>query len=176
MITTQPSPFPLTERRTLRSWLSSMMRAFDDGCGAADVTRTDPVAQVSIRGSAELPLAPVAADLREEPRGEVVAFPLHGEALLVKLADVLRRYVAGREPADDPLWLTISRCPWVRLSIDEMAHVDYLSEIETFHAAIEAGPDTKVILKTTDFDALASFVTQYVDERLRDRTSVEAAP
>ena len=37
-------------------------------------------------------------------------------------------------------------------------------------------PDTKVILKTTDFDALASFVTQYVDERLRDRTSVEAAP
>lgn len=94
----------------------------------------------------------------------------------MKLADVLRRYVAGREPAGDPLWLTISRCPWVRLSIDEMAHVDYLSEVETFHAAIEAGPDTKVILKTTDFDALASFVTQYVDERLRDRTSVEAAP
>src|SRR5690606_41206373 len=65
------------------------------------------------------------------------------EALLVKLADVLRRYVAGREPAGDPLWLTISRCPWVRLSIDEMAHVAYLSEVDTFHAAIEAGPEDR---------------------------------
>ncbi|WP_244484958.1 hypothetical protein [Bradyrhizobium tropiciagri] len=179
---TQPSPFPLTERKTLRSWLSSMMRSSDQGCdhgcGAADVTRAEPVSQASIRPGigAELPLAPLAADLREEPRGEVVAFPLHGEALLVKLADALRRYVAGREPAGDPLWLTISRCPWARLSIDASAYVDYLSEIETFHAAIEAGPDTKVILKTTDFGALASFVTQYVNDRLRDRASVEAAP
>jgi len=183
---TQPSPFPLTERRTLRPWLSSMMRSFDPGCdpgcdhggGAVDVARAAPASQASIRAAidAELPLAPVAPDLREEPRGEVVAFPLHGEALLVKLADALRRYVAGREPVDDPLWLTISRCPWARLSIDASAYVDYLSEIETFHAAIEAGPDTKVILKTTDFGALASFVTQYVNDRLRDRASVEAAP
>lgn len=179
---TQPSPFPLIERRTLRSWLSSMMRSSDQGCdhgcGAADVTRAEPLSQASIRAGmgAELPLAPVAADVREEPRGEVVAFPLHGEALLVKLADALRRYAAGREPADDPLWLTISRCPWARLSIDASAYVDYLSETETFHAAIEAGPDTKVILKTTDFGALASFVTQYVNDRLRDRASVEAAP
>ncbi|UGY06230.1 hypothetical protein [Bradyrhizobium quebecense] len=175
---TQPSPFPLTERRTLRSWLSSMMRSFDHGRGAADVTRAEPVSQVSIRAGigAELPVLPVAADVREEPRGEVVAFPVHGEALLVKLADLLRRGVAGREPADNPLWLTISRCPWARLSIDATAYVDYLSEVETFHAAIEAGPDTKVILKTTDFDALASFVMQYVNDRLLDRASVEAAP
>uniref|UniRef100_A0A973WXE4 Uncharacterized protein n=1 Tax=Bradyrhizobium quebecense TaxID=2748629 RepID=A0A973WXE4_9BRAD len=121
-------------------------------------------------------MVPVAADVREEPRGEVVAFPVHGEALLVKLADLLRRRVAGREPADNPLRLTISRCPWTRLSIDATAYVDYLSDVETFHAAIEAGPDTKVILKTTDFDALAGFVMQYVNDRLLDRASVEAAP
>ena len=175
---TQPSPFPLTERRTLRSWLSGMMRSFDHGCGAAGVTRAEPVSQVPIRvgSGAEFGVVPVAADVREEPRGEVVAFPVHGEALLVKLADVLRRHVAGREPADNPLRLTFSRCPWARLSIDATAYVDYLSEVETFHAAIEAGPGTKVILKTTDFDALASFVMQYVNDRLLDRASVEAAP
>ena len=96
MITTQPSPFSLTERRTLRSWLSSMMRAFDDGCGAADVTRTDPVAQVSIRGSAELPLAPVAADLREEPRGRravEVLTQLHPE--LVAALDKVAHHELG---------------------------------------------------------------------------------
>ncbi|QOZ38488.1 hypothetical protein XH92_41085 [Bradyrhizobium sp. CCBAU 53421] len=114
--------------------------------------------------------------MRAEQRGEVLAFPVHGEALLVKLADVLRRYVAGRELAHNPLRLTISRSQWTRLSIDAAAYVDYLSEIDTFQAAIEAGPDTEVILKTTDFDALASFVTQYVNDRLLDRTSVEAAP
>ncbi|MGY3693586.1 hypothetical protein ACVIGA_003666 [Bradyrhizobium sp. USDA 3240] len=175
---TQPSPFPLTERRTLRSWLSSMMRSFDHGCGVADIARAVPVSPASIHAAigAELGVAPGAAAVHVEPRGEVVAFPVHGEALLVKLADVLRRRVAGREPADNPLRLTISRCPWARLSIDATAYVDYLSEVETFHAAIEAGPDTKVILKTRDFDALASFVMQYVNDRLLDRAPVEAAP
>ncbi|AUC99487.1 hypothetical protein CWS35_09525 [Bradyrhizobium sp. SK17] len=117
-----------------------------------------------------------SSELGEQTRGEVLPFPVHGEALLVKLADVLRRHVARRQPADDVLLLTISRSPWVRLSIDAAAYVDYLSEIGTFQAAIEAGPDTKVILKTTDFDALASFVTQYVNEKLTDRGSTEAAP
>ncbi|MCA6124961.1 hypothetical protein J6500_24145 [Bradyrhizobium sp. WSM 1704] len=109
-------------------------------------------------------------------RGEVVAFPLHGEALLVRLADVLRQRVAGRQPAHNPLWLTISRTPRTRLSIDRTAYVDYVSEASTYRAAIEAAPDTKVILKTTNFDALASFVMQYIDDRLLDRAPVEAAP
>lgn len=103
-------------------------------------------------------------------------FPVQGEALLVNLAEVLRRHVAARGLDHDRLWLTISRCPHVRLSIDGAAYVDYLSDGSTFQAAIEAGPDTKVILKTTNFDALASFVTQYVNERLLEPASVEAAP
>lgn len=170
---TQPSPFPLTERRTLRSWLSDVMRSFDPGCDAADqepmVAAPLPLPAVAVAGSS-------APELGEETRGEVLPFPVHGEALLVKLADVLRRHVERRQPADDVLRLTLSRSPWLRLSIDASAYVDYLSEISTFQAAIEAGPDTKVILKTTDFDALASFVTQYVNEKLADRASTEAAP
>ncbi|WP_024578846.1 MULTISPECIES: hypothetical protein [Bradyrhizobium] len=168
---TQPSPFPLTERRTLRSWLSDVMRSFDPGGDAADL---EPVAPASLPAGSGVGLP--SSELGEQTRGEVLPFPVHGEALLVKLADVLRRHVARRQPADDVLLLTISRSPWVRLSIDAAAYVDYLSEIGTFQAAIEAGPDTKVILKTTDFDALASFVTQYVNEKLTDRGSTEAAP
>ncbi|GKQ53272.1 hypothetical protein [Bradyrhizobium sp. Ce-3] len=171
---TQPSPFPLTERKTLRSWLSGVMRSFDHSGDAADRQHVAPVPPAS--SPAGSIVGPSAPDLREQARGEVLAFPVHGEALLVKLADVLRRHVAGREPADNPLRLTISRYPWTRLSIDAAAYVDYLSEIETFQAAIEAGPETKVILKTTDFDALASFVMQYVNDRLTSRASMEAAP
>lgn len=171
---TQPSPFPLIERKTLRSWLSGVMQSFDHGCDAADRERAVPIPPVSI--PAGFGVGPSEPDLREQACGEVLPFPVHGEALLVKLADVLRRHVAGRQPADNPLRLTISRSSWARLSIDAQAYVDYLSEAGTFHAAIEAGPDTKVILKTTDFDALASFVTQYVNERLIDRASTGAAP
>ncbi|WP_245334959.1 hypothetical protein [Bradyrhizobium mercantei] len=171
---TQPAPFPLTERRTLRSWLSGMMRSFDPGCDAADRERAVSVQPGSILAGFGSGLS--EPEPREQARGEVVAFPVHGEALLVKLADVLRRHVAGRQPAENPLRLTISRCPGTRLAIDAAAHVDYLSESETFQAAIEAGPDTWVILKTTDFDALTSFVTQYVNDRLTNRASMEAAP
>ncbi|WP_236000516.1 hypothetical protein [Bradyrhizobium uaiense] len=173
---TQPTPFPLAERRTLRSWLSDVMRSFDPGCDpgcdVADRGRAVPVETVSSSAGS----GPSSPTLHEQAAGEVLPFPIHGEALLVKLADVLRRHVAGRELADNPLRLTISRSPWARLSIDAAAYVDYLSEIGTFQAAIEAGPDTKVILKTTDFDALARFVTQYVNERLAERASTEAAP
>lgn len=170
---TQPSPFPLTERRTLRSWLSDVMRSFDPGCDAADQEPGVPAPPSLPVGSGAGSCSP---ERGEQTRGEVLPFPLHGEALLVKLAEVLRRHVERRQPADDVLRLTISRSPWLRLSIDAAAYVDYLSEIGTFQAAIEAGPDTKVILKTTDFDALASFVTQYVNEKLTDRGSTEAAP
>lgn len=170
---TQPSPF-LTERRTLRSWLGDMMRSFDPSCDAADRRRATPAQPASIPAGLGAGLS--APDPRELVRGEVLPFPVHGEALLVKLADVLRRHAAARELADNPLRLTISRCPWTRLSIDAAACVDYLSESGTFQAAIEAGPDTWVILKTTDFDALASFVTQYINDRLTNRAAMEAAP
>ncbi|MBR0869805.1 hypothetical protein JQ633_05510 [Bradyrhizobium tropiciagri] len=105
----------------------------------------------------------------------MVAFPLHGEAVLVRLADVLRQRVADRQPAHDPLWLTISRGPWTRLSIDRSAYVDYVSEAAVYRAAIEAAPDTKVILKTTNFDTLVSFIMQYIDDRLLDGASAEAS-
>ena len=173
---TQTSPYALRQRRTLRSWLGSVMRSFDHGCDVAEVESAAPPVPIRIGAGAEFRAVPFKPEVRDQPRGEVVQFPVHGEALLVHLADVLRQHVAGRGPDHNPLWLTISRCPQARLSIDGAAYVDYLSEVSTYHAAIEAGPDTKVILKTTNFDALASFVIQYINDRLLDRASVEAVP
>lgn len=175
-MTTLTPPFVLRQRRTLRSWLSSVLRSLDHGLAAAqrEVAAPVPPALLDPTIAPELSAMALRADGSTEPRGEVVAFPLHGEAVLVRLADVLRQRVAGRQPAHDPLWLTISRGPWTRLSIDRSAYVDYVSEAAVYRAAIEAAPDTKVILKTTNFEVLVSFVMQYIDDRLLDRTSVEA--
>jgi hypothetical protein len=131
---------------------------------------------LSIQPDVETPFiaAPIEPRTREKALGAVLPFPVHGEALLVKLAEMLRRHVEGRELDHNPLSLTITRWPRARLSIDGTAYVDYLSELSTYHAAIEAAPDTEVILKTTDFDALANFVLQYVNDRLLDRPMAEA--
>lgn len=172
---TQTSPLPFRQRRTLWSWLSSVMRWIDRHGDVVD-GGTEP-APIRIGESTTPRAIPVQPDLsQQQRRGEILPFPVHGEALLVKLAEVLRRRVAGRQPDHNPLWLTISRTPRVRLSIDGSAYVDYLSELSLYQAAIEAGPETKVILNTTDFDALANFVMQYVDERLVEPAPTEAAP
>jgi hypothetical protein len=175
---TQTSPFALRRRRTLRSWLSSVMKSFDHRRDGIDGTRAESAQSVSIGTGvgAERRALPFEAGGREPSRGEVVPFPLNGEALLIRLAEVLRRHVADLEPGHNPLSLTISRCPQARLSIDDTAYVDFLSDISTYCAAIEAAPDTKVILNTTDFDALASFVMQYVDQKLLDQAAMVASP
>ncbi|WP_246801364.1 hypothetical protein [Bradyrhizobium genosp. L] len=153
------------------------MKSFDQSVGVVAEGCAEAAQQPALIQTGELRVIPAQPGASGQPRAEVLPFPLHGEALLVKLADALRRRVAGRQPDHNPLCLTILRTPRVRLSIDGSAYVDYLSELSVYQAAIDATPDTKVILKTTDFDALASFVVQYVDDRLIERSSSkETAP
>jgi hypothetical protein len=99
--------------------------------------------------------------------GVILQFPLHGEALLVKLADTLRsRIVVSPARAErDPLLLTMSRCPGSRLSIDARANVEFDAALSLYCMTIEAAPDTTVTLNTTDFDTLVNFVVQYIAER-----------
>ena len=42
-------------------------------------------------------------------------------------------------------------------------------------AAIEAQPDTRVTLETSDFDTVVQFVVQYVAERLSETVPLEVA-
>ncbi|KRQ90426.1 hypothetical protein CQ10_22545 [Bradyrhizobium valentinum] len=107
--------------------------------------------------------------------GVLLQFPVRGEALLVRLADLLRSRIADRGLERDPLFLLISRCPGSRLSIDRTAYVEFLADRCVYCVAIEAQPDTRVTVETTDFDTVVKLVVQYVAERLSEKVFLEAA-
>jgi hypothetical protein len=163
--------------RTLWSWLRGMMRYFDHGDDGLDANSAERLQPVSMWpcGVVELRLSPQPG--KPEPaRGDVLPFPIRGEALLVRLAEVLRSRLAEQGLDHDPLLLTIARSPGSRLLIDGVAYVDYLSDLSTYRAAIEAVPDTKVIVETSDFDTLVSFIVQYLTDRLSEPAATEATP
>lgn len=105
----------------------------------------------------------------------LLPFPIHGEALLVKLAELLRVRVADRELWHDPLLLTMSRTPRSRLVIDRASYIEFQPQCSSYHVVVEAAPDTTVTLDTTDFDTLVQFVVQYVSGRLSEHTALEVA-
>jgi hypothetical protein len=191
-------------RRTLCSWLRGALpfRATDDEdrrCGQSSVAAISPQAAPSLSektGAAGQVLDAEALDVQafnaevldvevldtEVLDTEVVAansvvlrFPIHGEALLVRLADLLRSRLADRSPEHDPLLFTMSRGLQSRLSIDRMAYVEFFSDRAEFRVAIEASPQTKVILETADFDAVVDFVGQYISARLAELPALEVA-
>jgi hypothetical protein len=105
----------------------------------------------------------------------VLKFPIRGEALLARLADLLRDRLPCGEASPDPFLLTLSRGPRPRLSIDRAAYVEFHAEWASFHLIIDAAPDSRVTLETTDFDTVEKFVAQYLVDRCRDRGQFEAA-
>lgn len=121
------------------------------------------------------PAAPALARDHGENSAVVLAFPLRGEALLVRLAELLRSRIADREPERNPMLLTMSRCPGSRLSIDRDAYVEFDASRSSYRLAIEAAPNTIVTLDTTDFDTVVKFVVQYVTERLSALATLEVA-
>jgi len=107
--------------------------------------------------------------------GIILPFPIHGEALLVKLAEVLRNRIADHSPEWDSLLPQLSRRPWSRLSIDRQAYVEFHEDRGEYRAVIEASLGTKVIIETADFDVVVDFVLQYVTGRLAEPAELEAA-
>ena len=103
----------------------------------------------------------------------VLPFPIHGEALLVKLADELHRIVgsAVRESFD----LTLSRRPHAQLTIDDNAFVALDAITALYHLVVELTEDTRIEVKSSDFDTIVRFVAQYVAERLSAHISGENA-
>ncbi|WP_398479510.1 hypothetical protein [Tardiphaga sp.] len=118
--------------------------------------------------------APAGIDLVQQP-GIVLSFPLRGEALLVRLTELLRRRVAELVPQCGRLSLTLSHHPALRLSIDESAFIEFDASSAEFNLVIEAESGTRMIIQTTDFDAVVKFVLQYVVEKLSDDAVLEAA-
>jgi hypothetical protein len=117
-----------------------------------------------------------AASASDQGRQAVLlSFPIRGEALLVRLAEALRDRVHFGMSGDDPFILTISRSPRLRLSIDRAAYVEFRAESASFHLTIDAAPESRVTLETTDFDTLVKFAVQYVAEEHRDLRNLEVA-
>ena len=108
----------------------------------------------------------VAPQDRAEQPCVVLRFPLRGEALLAKLAEVLRMRIADGGPERDPLLLTLSRCPDSRLAIDRIAYVEFQADRSAYRVTIQAAADTKVTLDTADFATTVNFIAQYVADRL----------
>lgn len=119
---------------------------------------------------------PVIADLDARPRVAVVLpFPIRGDALLVKLADLLRGRVAAHAAARDTFLLTLSRRPRSRLTIDHAAYLEFHADRATYHLVIDVVHDTRIAIETTDFDTVVKFVAQYVTDRLSDVVVMETA-
>jgi hypothetical protein len=181
-------------RRTLCAWLRGALpfRAADDKdrrCGRSSLAAISPQAGPRLSektGAAGQVLDAEVLDAEVldaqvldaevlAAGGVVLRFPIHGEALLVRLADLLRSRLADRGPKHDPLLLMMSRGARSRLSIDRMAYVEFHNDRAEFRVAIEASPQTKVILETADFDAVVDFVGQYIAARLAERPALEVA-
>src|SRR6218665_3621749 len=139
--------------RTLWSWL----RRTGEGASAG----------ITARGLAIDEASAIVADPREP--GIVLPFPIRGEALLVKLAELLRRRVSELNSPSDSLTLLLSHTPYLRLSLDDDAYVEFDAHTSEYDLVIEAQSGTRLIIQTTDFDSLVTFVLQYVVERISDR-------
>ena len=117
--------------------------------------------------------------VRVSPTGNghcvVLAFPIRGEALLVRLAGVLRDSLMCNAPGAGPFLLTLSRVPRSRLSIDAAAYVEFRTETATFQLTVETAPDARMTLETGDFDTLVKFVVEYIAEKRRDPHQLEVA-
>lgn len=166
---------PRKGARALWSWLRAILSCADRTATDLPPTVTNPRPLVPLVSTAEVQNVERAGAGPSAPdTGMVLHFPIRGEALLVKLADLLRKQVASRAPERDPLLLVMSRCPGSRLSIDRVAYVDFLAGRSTYHVVIEAAPDATITLDTTDFDTVVNFLVQYITDRNSEPVALEA--
>jgi hypothetical protein len=92
----------------------------------------------------------------------VLPFPIRGEALLVRLAGLLRHRVGNFEPMHDPFLFAVSRQPGTWLAIDHRSSVEFISSRSEFRFEVEVAPNTNIVIRTGDFESLVEFVVQYV--------------
>jgi hypothetical protein len=107
--------------------------------------------------------------------GRVLPFPIHGEALLVKLADLLRRRIAEHGIDQHLFPLTLSRAPLSRLRIDRTSFIEFEPLEGRYRMVAELAPSTELTLRTTDFDNLVKLVAEYVNSKIASETALDIA-
>jgi hypothetical protein len=153
-------------RGLLRSWLRSALSLGAEAGIDPESCTTDPVAAAD--GSVD-----------ELPSAAVLPFPIRGEALLVRLAEQLRRHVGHGVghggPLREPFLFALSRQPQSRLTLDCQSYIEFVASRAEFRLAIDVAPNTSIAITTADFDSLVEFVVQYVSARLAETPALEAA-
>jgi hypothetical protein len=162
------------------SWLCRVLLRGEHPAVRGDAQADVAAIAAAPKRAGKIASADRAATLRRGPNmpteaGIILPFPIHGEALLVKLTEVLRNRIADRGLERDTLLPQLSRRPWSRLSIDRQAYVEFHEDRGEYCAVIEASLGTKVIIETADFDVVVDFVLQYVTGRLAEPAELEAA-
>jgi hypothetical protein len=173
----------------LRSWLRNVFslgaqtRADEGSCSAQSratgtAEASSPLSRdpaESHPGMAEACSASVGNEDVSKPTAVLLPFPIRGEALLVRLADLLRRQVGDDRPRRDPFLFALSRRHASRLTLDYQSYVEFVDKRAEFRFAIDVAPNTSITITTGDFDALVEFVVQYVSARLSETPALEAA-
>jgi hypothetical protein len=157
----------------LRSWLRNALLF---GIGASEVIGAADVEQSVLRSDDVAGLQPNVAENKSTASGHssvVLPFPIHGEALLVRLAELLRRRVGNFDPMHDPFLFAISRRPGSWLAIDSNASVEFVTSRCEFRFKVDVAPNTSIVITTANFDSLVEFVMQYVSARLAEPPSLE---
>jgi hypothetical protein len=145
----------------LHAWLNAFQRsAFQKSSGVAG----GPHVAVPAAGTASPAL-----------RGQVLAFPVHGEALLVTLAGLLRSRIAAQNPRDDLFQVALSREPSPHLRLDQAAYIEFEPGRAVYRLVVALGPATTLAIETDDFDQIVAFVVEYVNDRLAESAAAGGA-
>lgn len=102
----------------------------------------------------------------DESSAEVLQFPVHGQAVIVELANRLRRRLHGQGASEGQLLLTLSPSPDIRLRLDASTYVEFVPASAKYRLAVQMAPDSSLVLETTQLDTVAEFAIQYVDGAL----------
>jgi hypothetical protein len=105
------------------------------------------------------------------PAGQVLAFPVRGEALLVTLAGMLRSRIA-QNPRHDLFDLAVVHEPSPHLRPDRASYVEFEPERAVYRLSVALCPTTALTIETEDFDQIVAFVVEYVNDRLAEFAAV----
>lgn len=166
----------------LRAWFergTTMYAAVLRHDGAAeDVRVVDTSVRnggVDRRGGTMQAGVPAPEQGAQRPTAVLLPFPIHGEALMVRLAEQLRARIARSGVNRDSFVLTMWRRRYVRLIIDGAAQLEFCPETDIYRLVIGTERDIRIIVETTDFDSVVRFIAQYVTDRLSGELTGEVA-
>jgi hypothetical protein len=119
--------------------------------------------------------APADGTAGAAPRGQVLAFPVRSEALLVTLAGLLRSRIAAQNARPGLFQFAVVREPSPHLRLDHASYVEFEPGRAVYRLVVALCPVTALTIETGDFDQIVAFVVEYVNDRLAESAALGGA-